>query len=336
MRKLDDIDIVVLTYRGDGLLRDCLDSPRGACGSEPRTIVVDNSPAASTRAIAEAHPGAVYVESPGDPGFAGGNNRAMPHCTRPYVLLLNNDTVVRDRASIERLAEFLDAHPDCAVAQGTMLLPRRGFTLGGTGTFLTPFGFLYSPGFDVPDRGQFDSPAPVFSAIGAFMMFRRSVLQEVGGFLFYDHFRSYYEETDFCHRVWLAGREVWYVPTPPIEHLCGATMSMFPRREMMRQFIRNSWFSLRVCLGPWRRARLMTCYAAVMAGHAVLHLLRGDWRTFVDDFGLYGTLFSDAGEVRRTRRIVQKTRRRTDRDVFRRVVRVPPVRYFLRTAKANS
>ena len=336
MRPLSDIDAVVLTYKRDDLLRDCLDSLRRTCGEELHVIVVDNSPSPATRELVGGYPGTTYIESFGDPGFAGGNNRAMPHCTRPYTLLLNNDTVVHTRASIERLASFLDEHPECATAQGSMILPRGDGRLGGTGTFLTPFGFLYSPGFNVPDAEEFHHPFPVFSTIGAFMIFRQSVLPAVGGFLFHDHFKSYYEETDFCHRVWLSGNEVWFVPTEPIEHLCGATMSLFPRREMMRQFIRNSWFSLRACLGPWRRFRLLSAYMFVMAGHGVLHLLRGDWRTACDDFGLYATLFTDCAGVRETRRRLAPLRRRSDRDLFRRVVRTPTLRYFLRSVRENG
>lgn len=336
MRDLSDIDIVVLTYKRDDLLRDCLDSLWRTCGGEPHVIVVDNSPSPATRELVAGHAGAFYVESFGDPGFAGGNNRAMPHCTRPYTILLNNDTVVHSRASVETLAAFLDDHPACAAAQGSMVLARGEGRLGGTGTFLTPFGFLYSPGFNVPDAEEFHRPFPVFSTIGAFMIFRRGILPAVGGFLFHDHFKSYYEETDFCHRVWLSGNEVWFVPTEPIDHLCGATMGLFPRREMMRQFIRNSWFSLRTLLGPWRRFRLLSAYALVMAGHAALHLLHGDWRTARDDLGLYGTFLSDRAAVRETRRRLAPFRRRSDRDLFRRVVKTPTLRYFLRSVRSNG
>ena len=73
-----------------------------------------------------------------------------------------------------------------------------------------------------------------------------------------------------------------------------------------------------------------------MAGHAALHLLRGDWRTARDDIGLYGTLLSDRAAVRETRRLLAPLRRRSDRDLFRRVVRTPPLRYFLRSVRANG
>ena len=336
MRTLSDIDVVVLTYKHDDLLKDCLDSLRRTCSDELHVIVVDDSPSPATRKLVAEYPFAFYLESPGDPGFAGGNNRAMPFCSRPYTLLLNNDTVIHKRESIEQLAEFLDDHPACAAAQGSMVLPRENGRLGGTGTFLTPFGFLYSPGLNVADREEFHHAYPVFAAIGAFMMFRRSILPSVGGFLFHDHFWCYYEEIDFCHRVWLSGNEVWFVPTEPIDHIYGATGAFFPRREVMRRHLRNSWFSLRTCLGPWRRLQLLSCYAFLMTGHAALHLIRGDWPTVRDDLALFKTLSSDRAAVRKTRRLLAPLRRRSDRDLFRRVVKTPPLRYFLRSVRANG
>ncbi len=336
MRTLSDIDVVVLTYKRNDLLKNCLDSLRRACGDEPHVIVVDNSPSPATRDLVAGFSNAFYLESFGNPGFAGGNNRALPHCTRPYTLLLNNDTVIHKRESIEQLAAFLDGHPACAAAQGSMVLPRENGRLGGTGTFLTPFGFLYSPGLNVVDREEFHHAYPVFAAIGAFMMFRRSILPNVGGFLFHDHFWCYYEEIDFCHRVWLSGSEVWFVPTVPIDHVYGATGAFFPGREVMRRHLRNSWFSLRTCLGPWRRFQILSNYAFLMAGHAVLHLIRGDWPTVRDDLALFKTLSSDRAAVRETRRLLAPLRRRSDRDLFRRVVRMPSLRYFLRSVRANG
>ena len=166
----------------------------------------------------------------------------------------NNDTIIRSRASIETLVEFLESHPACGVAQGTMKLPQDGGLLSGCGSFLTPFGFLCSPGFGVPDAPEFHVPTPCFSAIGAFMIFRRSLLPATGGFLFRSHFWSYYEETDFCHRAGNAGWETWFVPTPPIDHLCGATSCRFDNKFVWRRYFRNILYSF------WRNFGLFGCF----------------------------------------------------------------------------
>lgn len=335
---LDRVSIIIVTYKGDAVLADCLASLKATCGTEPQIVVVDNSLSETTQNLVGRYSNAEYVESPGNPGFAGGNNRAMPFCRRDYILLLNNDTVVKSRKSIETLVEFMDSHPVCAVAQGSIILPKANGMAGGCGSFLTPFGFQYARGFGIPlDTPGVNVPVRCFSVIGAFLMFPRSLLdarsEDGVRFLFYDHFKSYYEESDFCHRVWLAGREVWYVPTDPIEHLCGYTAGMFKRTEIMRQHIRNSFFSLNVNLGLLGRMTILLTYYAVMAVHALVHLIRGDIEVSRADFGIFKEIFRSRSEIREARKALN--RRVSDWWIARRVLRLPSLRYLLRTVHAN-
>ena len=74
--------------------------------------------------------------------------------------------------------------------------------------------------------------------------------------------------------------------------------------------------------GRW--FQILSCYAFLMAGHAALHLIRGDWPTVRDDLALFKTLSSDRAAVRKTRRLLAPLRRRSDRDLFRRVVKSRP------------
>ena len=284
---LKDVSIVIVTYKGDDLTRDCLDSLAATCGADPQIVVVDNSPSEATRLMVAQYPNTVYVSSPGNPGFAGGNNRAMPECDRPYVLLLNNDTIVHTRESIERLVEFLDEHPKCGAAQGTGTL-QDGKRLAGCGSFLMPIGFMWSPGFAQINEPTFNRTHPCFAVSGFFMMFRRSILPKVGGMLFRSHFWCYYEETDLCHRIWLSGNEVWYVNTPPITHLCSATSKNFVRTDIMSRHLKNLLFSLSVNLSFWSRMRILTVCKLILACHSIYHMLRGqiniskaDWSALV-------------------------------------------------------
>lgn len=167
------------------------------------------------------------------------------------------------------------------------------------------------------------------------MMFPRNMLSSEGaGFLFYDHFRSYYEESDFCHRVWLAGKEVWYVPTAPIDHLCGYTAGKFTHTEIMRQYIRNSFFSLHVNLGFWARMWILPAYYGVMAVHSLVHLFRGDKDTFKANTAVFREIFDSRSEIRAARRKIN--RKVSDRWIFRRTLRVPPISYLLRSVRDNA
>ena len=324
------VDVLIVTYQGDDVLGPCLSSLRRACGDEPRVIVADNAPNEKTRRLVERTPNARYLPSPGNPGFAGGNNRALTLATREFVLLLNNDTLIESAASFTALIAFLDAHPACAAAQGTMRLPNSRNHLGGCGVFLTPLGLLYSRGFDVPEAPAFDRPCRCFSGIGAFLMIRRAAIAEAGGFLFRTEFHAYYEETDFCHRLWLAGREVWYVPTPPIQHLLGVTSGRFPRAEIMGRFLRNQRFSLSVCLGFWGRLFLLPVHRAVLAAYALSARRRGqaDLARAVSD-ALRAAHTPEGRAAIRAARAALPPRRGSPWHRLRSTMRVPGLRYWL-------
>ena len=243
------VSILVVTFKRDDLLARCLATIHEKCGGGVQVVVVDNGAgegAGAERVVAE-YPGAVYVRAERNLGFAGGNNLGLPFCTGAFVLLLNNDTEIGEDP-IPALLAYMEARPEVAVVQGRMTLPMLGGVLDDCGTYLTPFGVQLHNHLRRPDPGNL-APAAVFSAKGACLMFRRDVVEQVGGFLFHGHFGSYYEETDFCHRVWLAGREVHFVPSPPVAHLWGATASMFDNNAIWRQSYRNMLFSFLTLLG---------------------------------------------------------------------------------------
>ena len=50
---LNDVSIVIVTYKGDDMTRDCLDSVAATCGTAPQVVVVDNSPTEATRKFSE-------------------------------------------------------------------------------------------------------------------------------------------------------------------------------------------------------------------------------------------------------------------------------------------
>ncbi|MCL2104448.1 MAG: glycosyltransferase family 2 protein, partial [Kiritimatiellaeota bacterium] len=262
-----------MTYRRDDLLGACLASIRAACPTMPQTVVVDNGDTPETQVLVQAYDNTVYIRSPGNPGFAGGNNIGLPACSGEYILLLNNDTVIHEEP-FTHLMRYMDEHPGVAVVQGRMTLPALGGVLDDCGAYLTRFGVQLHNYLRQPD-GDDLVPAAVFSAKGACLLFRREVIAKVGGFLFHGHFGSYYEETDFCHRVWLAGHEVHFVPSPPISHLCGATASTFDGNVIWRRYSRNTLFLFLTLLGTRGLVTLLPGLIALLMAQALRNLLSG-------------------------------------------------------------
>ncbi|MBQ5530418.1 MAG: glycosyltransferase family 2 protein [Kiritimatiellae bacterium] len=306
--------ILIVTWNGDDLLRECLESLAVSLAKPPHCVVVDNAALDSTRALCRRYGFVDYVPSAENLGFAGGNNLGWPRCKTKYVCLLNNDTRIRGNP-FATLVDFMERNPRAAVTQGTMILPRCGGTLDDCGTTLRWYGVQHHRFFRSPPPPDL-APAPVFAAKGAFMMVRAEAVDEAGGFLFHSHFKSYYEETDFCHRAWLSGHEIWFVPTVPVEHMLGATSSKLDNAMVWRQYIANILFSFSANFTVVGRLRILTPFAFVCVAFAALNLLRGRFRLFCAIATAPWINFHRRKELRETRAIVQKIRKLSDHEVL--------------------
>ena len=105
-----DLSIIVVSYNTRQLLDDCLrslyaaEAPPG--GME--VIVVDNASAdGSVAMVAENYPQAVLLACDENRGYSAANNRGSAVARGEYLLYLNSDTVVGERALVEPLAYML-------------------------------------------------------------------------------------------------------------------------------------------------------------------------------------------------------------------------------------
>ena len=259
---IDELSIIIVTWKGDGLLKDCLESLSRVYSARPEIVVVDNANQDSTKEIVEGYENAKYVAAQSNLGFAGGNNLGLRHCTRPFILLLNNDTVVHDD-SFSPLLEFLKKSPRVGIVQGTLNIP--SLNNGLCGMVMMPWGIQKHLHRGEPTTTTSLVPRRVTAAKGAMLLFRREVVEQTG-FLFYDHFKSYFEETDFCRRASNCGWETWFVPTPPVDHVCGATSGRFSTDEIWAQYFRNIIYSFSRNWGLYGKVMLLPafCCAALI------------------------------------------------------------------------
>ena len=93
---LDRLSIIIVTYNSGEILRQCLNSLRHSCGVLPEIIVVDNANNSATKLLVAEYVNTKYIASEENLGFAGGNNLGLPYCTRDYILLLNDDTIIEE------------------------------------------------------------------------------------------------------------------------------------------------------------------------------------------------------------------------------------------------
>lgn len=226
------VSILIVSWNQTELLTSCLTAVRAA-HPQIQVVVVDNG---SIPPLTQ-QPETTWIRSETNLGFAGGNNLGLPHCTGDYILLLNNDALLPDSTTLETLIHFLDNHPHIAAAQAKLILPDGH--LDTCGEFLSSLGVLYHHGYQQPDGPHADHPFPVYAAKAACCLLRRSALDAVGGVLFRDDYFCYGEDLELCHRLWLAGYEVWFVPTTPVLHIEKATSQTLPSRTIWRHYLSN-------------------------------------------------------------------------------------------------
>ena len=342
---INRISVLMTAYKNADLVRRSLGSLVAAFdGHLPETVLVDDAAGdEETRKMAEefAQYGVKFAVVPENRGFAGANNFGYPLCTKEFVVLVNTDIVFHEEPFTAML-DFMDSHPKAGIVQGTLIIkngqPGVDGRLNGCGAFLTYLGNNTVDGWLAPaDDPVAKSARKCFAAYGAMFMIRRGVVESTGRNVpFYDFFHTYYEEVNFCHRVWLAGWEVWYVPTPIVDHAHCATMGrFFTREDVLKKFYRNLRFSYLTCFGAWGR-----CTVAVMFGLACFvqswfRLLRGrgmDWRAHR---WAKAELKKLSPEIKAERRRIQSMRKMPDRELFKTVLRRRSLKELLSTIRGN-
>lgn len=334
MPKFDDLSVLIVTWNGDDMLKNCLDSICRVYAESLEIVVVDNANLESTKKLVSGFNNAKYIPSETNLGFAGGNNLGLPLCTRKYVLLLNNDTLIHED-SFGPLIKYMEVNQKVAVTQGRMRLPLVNNLLDDSGVMMTSTGILFHQYTRLPESCTKVPSRAVHSVKGAMMMIRKSVIEELGGIMFYPHFHCNYEETDFCHRVWLRGFEVHYVDTPAIDHLMGQTIGKLNQVEVSGQSIANQFFSLATTFERWNAVRVVSVYVFLQFLLASYTLFKGHLDGLGQFFFAMKSIWRRRTELLKTRRDLQAARRISDKDLFKKIMSHPGMRYYYHFFKGS-
>jgi GT2 family glycosyltransferase len=222
------LDIVIVSYRCRGLLRDCLTSLRAfAPAKGARIWVVDNASGDGTaEMVREEFPEVELLASGENLGFSKANNLAIRRGEAPYVLALNPDTRMTESV-LDHMLELMEANPKIGISGCRLELPDGTFDHAARRSFPTPLGALahftrIGRWGKAPARlAQYRAPTvesgPVDAVNGAFMLMRRKALDEVG--LFDEGYWMYMEDLDLCYRFARAGWTTWYEPGATVIHI---------------------------------------------------------------------------------------------------------------------
>jgi GT2 family glycosyltransferase len=239
-----DVSVIVVSYNTRALTLQCLHSIYAETRySSFEVLVIDNASAdGSAAAISREYPQVTLIANRQNRGFAAANNQGLQLARGRYVLLLNPDTIVLERA-IERTLAFADRHPALAVV-GCQVLENPHTVQRTCFAFQTPLNlFLAFSGLSrIFPRCRWlarphmnwwarDSMREVDVVSGMFMLVRSSAIRQVGP-MDEDYF-VYGEEADWCYRFRRAGWRCCFAPVAQIMHVDGGNKSTDQRSLAM-------------------------------------------------------------------------------------------------------
>lgn len=269
--------IVIVNFNGLRHLEECLDAVQAQSFQDFETIVVDNaSTDGSVEYLRDRKPWVTLVQAPRNLGFSGGNNLGFRHCQGDFVLLLNNDT----RMEPDVLSELYEATKrEPAISVFACLLVNHAtpsVTDSGGDTVYTNGAVSALAGYPIE---YFGKERLVASACGAAALYRRSLLDRLGGFD--EDFFLNYEDMDLAFRARHLGESILFVPSAKVRHKGSATFG--GKRSDLNLFYteRNyPWFVVKNF--PARTLlRILPTQAAFKLIRIVRTLLRGQFGTLL-------------------------------------------------------
>ena len=251
-----EVSVLVVSWNSALWIRRCLDAIPAAAGSlRWEAIVWDNGSADGSAGVATrgADERIEVIASPSNRGFSGAINDALPRLRGRYVFLLNPDCAPLP-GSIERLARALESTTDARVAGAVPMLVgeegksqrdfqlRRFPTLGSilADTLLLEEIHPSNRASGVYRYRDLDvtKEQPVQQPAAAALMLRRDVMQRVGPFD--ERFLpAWFEDVDYCRRIWEAGQRLMLIPDAKVVHSGGSSLEVLGYEEFLSLWYRN-------------------------------------------------------------------------------------------------
>ncbi|MGI4954865.1 MAG: rhamnan synthesis F family protein [Janthinobacterium lividum] len=213
-----DVSILLVLFNGAELTFACLSSivetlADAAFGVE--VIIADNGSEDQTPALLDRLDGATIIRNGTNLHFLKATNLAARQARGRTLLLLNNDAQLLP-GSLASALHILESHDGIGAVGGRVILPDG--TLQEAGSIIWRDGACsgYARGRK-PTVSDVMFQRDVDYCSGAFLLTSAVAWRELDGFDV-SFAPAYYEETDYCVRLWESGRRVVYDPDAVIVH----------------------------------------------------------------------------------------------------------------------
>ena len=228
------VSVVVVNWNRRELLRGCLQSIAIQAGVSYEIIVVDNgSTDGSLDAVSEFKQTVSFpvrlIANKANLGFCTANNQGIAEARGPYIALLNNDAEAAP-GWLAAMVRELDTRPEFGMIASKIVVyddPRR---IDKAGHLIYPDGQNRGRGSGEIDAGQYDQVEEVLWPDGCAALYRKAMLDEIGGFD--EDLFAYGDDAELGLRARIAGWKCLYVPEALVRHRRGSTLGLLSSRRL--------------------------------------------------------------------------------------------------------
>jgi GT2 family glycosyltransferase len=216
------VSAIVVAYRNDAVLRDCLARVAAALERVPgetELVVVVNGPAVPASSLPA---GTLAARGAPSLGFAGGVAAGLREARGDWVALVNDDCAVEPDALAELLTVGESNDDVGSVAALVLFADGDGSTVNSAGLEVDDLGVARERAVGSAASSFGAQPVEVFGASATVGLFRRAMLESVGGLD--SSFFAYLEDADLAWRARAAGWRCLLAPRAIGRHLHSSTL----------------------------------------------------------------------------------------------------------------
>ena len=215
-----EVSVVIPNFNGIAFLDSVLASLEGQTLNNFEVILVDNgSTDGSCSFVTANYPWVHLIELSENFGFCGAVNAGIRAAKAPYVLLLNNDTEVKEDF-VEEMLAAIRRHKNAFSCGARMVQYHDRDKLDDVGNYYCALGWSFARGRG-KDIHAYETEDRIFSACAGAAIYRKKILEKIGYFD-EEHF-AYLEDTDIGYRARIYGYENWYAPKAIVYHVGSGT-----------------------------------------------------------------------------------------------------------------
>ncbi len=270
------ISVIVVNWNRSALLRACLQSLERQEGVRLEVIVVDNgSEDGSPEMVAREFGGFTrLIRNADNRGFCAANNQGIQTARGTFVALLNNDAEA-EPGWLRALLRAFDAGPDIGMAASKIVTYEDPGRIDKAGHLIYPDGQNRGRGTGEPDDGRYDRSEEVLWPDGCAAMYRKKMLDQIGGFD--EDFFAYGDDAELGLRARIAGWRCLYMPDAVVRHHRGSTLGLASSRRVV--LIERNRVLLALKHFPWSLLWLNGFYYAARLAHGAWSSTQGSGET---------------------------------------------------------